>query len=122
MLGATRIGHQRTVFEHVIVNVRRLLALAAAAALLAALFFAISPVLPAQWVPWRTEVALPEPVLPARPASAPAAIPGWAWEMHAWHATRPADRGRRPRGAPQRLPEWYWEWRAWRIAVSGPPS
>jgi hypothetical protein len=118
ILDATRIA-QRTAVEHALVLGRRMLAAVAAAALLGALFFSVSPVLPADWVPWRAETVLPEPVLPARPASIPAHVPGWAWEMQAWHAQRPIDRGRRPRGAPQRLPEWYWEWRAWRAAVSG---
>jgi hypothetical protein len=105
----------------VLVNVRRLLAVAAAAALLGALFFSISPVLPAEWVPWRaTESStLPAAPLPTRPESAPNRIPGWAWALHAWHSTPAAQRDERPRGAPARVPAWYWEWRAWRLAVSG---
>jgi hypothetical protein len=102
----------------VLVFGRRAVAGVAAASLLAALFLSVSPVLPADLVPWRTETTLPEPVLPARPASVPAQVPAWAWEMHEWHAKRPIDRGRRPRAAPQSLPAWYWEWRAWRVLVS----
>jgi hypothetical protein len=55
--------------------------------------------------------------LPARPAQLPSFIPGWAWEMNAWHETRGSERGPRPHGAPNPLPAWYWTWHAWRIQV-----
>lgn len=55
--------------------------------------------------------------LPARPANLPSFIPGWAWEMSAWHETKGSERGRRPHGAPHPLPKWYWAWHAWRTQV-----
>ena len=101
---------------------RRLFVFVAIAAALGALYVAISPVLPADLLPWRAEpapvVTEPQP-LPPRPESAPALIPAWAWDMHAWHSTPGSERGARPANAPQRMPGWYWEWREWRIALSG---
>jgi len=55
--------------------------------------------------------------LPARPPKLPAFIPGWAWEMNAWHETKGSERGPRPHGAPNPLPKWYWAWHAWRTQV-----
>jgi hypothetical protein len=60
--------------------------------------------------------------LPARPAEVPSFIPGWAWEMNAWHETKGSERGRRPSGAPNPLPEWYWTWHAWRTQVERRPG
>lgn len=116
-------SHERrhTAFDVTLAYLRRLLALVAVAALLGALYVAISPVLPDDLLPWTSESAPvlsdPQP-LPPRPVSAPALVPGWAWEMHAWHSTPGPERDARPAGAPERLPAWYWEWRAWRTALA----
>jgi hypothetical protein len=59
----------------------------------------------------------PAPAL-ERPASAPAHIPGWAWELHRWQLTKPVARGERPASAPASVPSWYWDWRAWRLSLA----
>ena len=63
--------------------------------------------------------ASPAPAV-ERPASVPARVPPWAWELHRWQLTAPAARGERPRAAPARLPAWYWDWRVWRLALAQP--
>lgn len=55
---------------------------------------------------------------PARPKGAPKRIPAWAWRLHAWYLTKPADRGPRPADAPARIPAWFWAWRLWRLALA----
>lgn len=64
----------------------------------------------------------PAPLPPAqtveRPATAPASIPAWAWDLHRWQLTPPIERGERPAAAPARVPSWYWDWRAWRLALA----
>jgi hypothetical protein len=55
-----------------------------------------------------------------RPASVPARVPPWAWELHAWQLRPPVERGERPAAVPARVPGWYWDWRAWRLALARP--
>jgi hypothetical protein len=109
---------RRSPFRVVLVYVRRLLALLAVAAVLVGIYVGASPLLPDRWLLWKDEPAATVAPLPPRPASAPAAIPGWAWKLHAWHSAAAAERGPRPEAAPRRVPAWYWEWREWRLAVS----
>lgn len=97
----------------------RLLALVAVAGLIGALYVAASPVLPEEWLPWRStdaEATATAPP-PPRPETAPARIPAWAWSLHAWHSAEAEKKGPRPAAAPKRVPAWYWDWRAWRLAV-----
>lgn len=119
MLHPTHYEH-RTALDALGVYARRLLALLAIAAVLGALFAAVSPLLPNEWVPWQSsrDAAPAVAPLPPRPATAPARIPTWAWALHSWHSTAPAERGARPVAAPARVPAWYWDWRAWRLAVA----
>ena len=91
---------------------RRVAVVAAYCAGVASLYLILDPVLPNRAHPEAAAVAAP-----ARPASAPARIPAWAWELYDWEATEPALRAPRPAIAPKRLPAWYAEWRAWRAAM-----
>ena len=68
-----------------------------------------------------------EPVLPEsssgptpieRPATIPARVPAWAWELHKWHLTPAAERGSRPAAAPRHVPEWFWDFRRWRLSLA----
>jgi hypothetical protein len=49
----------------------------------------------------------------ARPTTAPAPIPGWAWKLLTWQ--QHADKGERP-AIPDSLPRWYAAWKTWRQA------
>jgi hypothetical protein len=91
----------------------RLLALVAYCAAVATLYLVVSPVLP-----FSDHVETPATAAPARPASVPARVPAWAWDLLEWELTEPVLRGYRPSGAPLDPPRWYAEWRAWRVAVS----
>ena len=91
----------------------RLLAFAAYAGAIATLYLVVSPVLP-----FTEHVETPATAAPARPASVPARIPAWAWELHDWQSTDPALRGLRPASAPLQPPRWYREWHAWRLSVA----
>ena len=96
----------------------RLLALAALGGAGFLVWLAIQPILPKDEASDRgasPAAAQPHP----RPASLPARIPKWAWEMNGWHSAPAARRGPRPAAAPARLPAWYWEWRAWRASQAG---
>lgn len=91
-----------------------MLAVAAYALAVAALYLIVEPVLPRHV----DSVDPQATAAPARPASAPARIPAWAWELHDWQRTDPVLRPPRPARAPKQVPRWYREWFAWRIAVS----
>lgn len=92
---------------------RRLVVFAVYGVGLASLYLIVDPVLPNTARPETAAVAAP-----ARPASAPARIPAWAWELYDWETTEPALRPPRPAAAPMRPPAWYADWRAWRAAVA----
>jgi hypothetical protein len=93
--------------------VLRLLATAALATVAFAGYLVVEASLRSDAAP----VPPPTPTL-ERPASAPARIPGWAWELHRWQLTKPIARGERPASAPASVPSWYWDWRAWRMSLA----
>ena len=114
---AARVGRQSPL-RVVLVYLRRAVALFAVTVLLAALYVAVTPLLPAKWIPWEEETAATVVAPPPpKPAGVPYRIPLWAWELHEWHSASGAQRGERPRTAPRIPPPWYWKWREWRVAV-----
>jgi hypothetical protein len=100
------------------VNVRRIAAVATYGVALFVAFQLAAPLLERSPAPTPQPVAEAEAAAPApeRPASVPAHVPTWAWELSAWHDDR--IRNIRPFEAPTPLPAWYWEWRAWRIDLA----
>jgi hypothetical protein len=99
---------------------RRLLALAAYGAAIAALVFIVWPLLPTT-APGSTDspvASAAEKKAPARPAGIPYRIPSWAWDLNSWLLTSPQDRGARPKAAPGHVPAWFWTWRTWRLALA----
>jgi hypothetical protein len=100
---------------------RRLLAFAAYGAAIAALVFIVWPLLPVPSRNGSSEVPAAnaaEVKAPARPSGLPHRIPSWAWDLHSWLLTAPADRGARPKAAPRHVPAWFWTWRSWRLALA----
>jgi hypothetical protein len=95
----------------------RLGALAAFAAAAAALWLAVSPVLPDRWSwhPFASDAPAAGATTTARPAGLPHRIPAWAWQLHAWMLD--SRRGPRPKAAPAHVPDWFWAWRKWRLAA-----
>jgi hypothetical protein len=118
MFDATSPYEHRSPFRVALLYGRRLLALLAVAAVIGGIYVGISPLLPAEWLPWEDETSATVTPPPPRPASAPAQIPPWAWELNAWHSAPATVRGARPADAPARVPAWYWEWREWRLALA----
>ena len=49
-----------------------------------------------------------------RPATVPAALPAWSWQLHRWIGEGRS--GARPATAPTATPAWFWTWAAWRDA------